>query len=206
MKYHWLHHILNSFAFFYIASSGRSTVWGFCNFDTSSCSECHHSRRSHCSKVSMHSIPVPCSIHEFTRCATKSNILAIATLGTILLNSNRAVASDVRSIHILLSDELEVKIDGAYLGIGLTELEYGDKKNTRVCVQSVKDNADAKVIEMVKPGMILVAVDGDNVEGQSRSQVRTLSTIAKLYRSVTDCREMWLSLLILSLQRDRSGN
>ena len=171
MKYYWLHCTLNSFAFFYFAVCGRLAVWGFCNFDTSQHYKCHQSKRNHFIKFSVHTESVPCSIHQSTRCAAKSNILAVATLGTILLNSRTAFASDVTSIHVLLSDELEVKIDGAYLGIGLTELEYGDKKNTRVCVQSVKDNADAKVIDMVKPGMILVAVDGDNVEGQSRSQV-----------------------------------
>lgn len=172
MKNHRLHHIFNSVAIFYLAST-ISTVLSFPNFEASSCIKRHQSIRSEFSLLSQHPESVPCSIHESTRSAAKSNILAIATLGTIFLSSRSAVASDVISTHVLLSDELEVKIDGAYLGIGLTELEYGDKKNTRVCVQSVKDNADEKVIKMVKPGMILVAVDGENVEGQSRSQVRT---------------------------------
>ena len=152
----------------------------FCNKDASSCinCDCRLSRRSYFNKLSQHSESVPYSILESTRSAAKSNIIAIAALSTILTTSRRAVAADISSSHVLLSDELEVRIDGAYLGIGLTELEYGEKKNTRVCVQSVKDNADEKVIQMVKPGMILVAVDGDNVEGQSRSQVRTLFTIS----------------------------
>ena len=38
-------------------------------------------------------------------------------------------------------------------------------------MQSVKENADESVISMVKPGMILVALNGLNVEGQDRSQV-----------------------------------
>ena len=175
MKNRRLHHILNSVAIFYFASN-ISTVLSFCNFEASSSGKCHQSRRSQFSLLSQHPESVPCSIHESTRSAAKSNIFVIAALSTILLSSKNAVASDVMSTHVLLSDELEVKIDGAYLGIGLTELEYGDKKNTRVCVQSVKDNADEKVIKMVKPGMILVAVDGENVEGQSRSQVRTILT------------------------------
>lgn len=176
MKYHRLHHVLNSVAIIYFAST-VSTVWGFCNFEASSSSKCYQSKRNQFSLLSQHSESVPRSMHESTHCAAKSNIFAIASLSTILLSSMNAVASDVGSTHVLLSDELEVKIDGAYLGIGLTELEYGDKKNTRVCVQSVKDNADERLIKMVKPGMILVAVDGENVEGQSRSQVRTLLTL-----------------------------
>ena len=68
-------------------------------------------------------------------------------------------------------------ITEAYLGLGLTELEYGDRKSVRVCVQSVKENASEGVQKRVRPGMIVVALNGANVEGQSRSQVRVVIVI-----------------------------
>lgn len=63
---------------------------------------------------------------------------------------------------VLLSDELEVVFNEAYLGIGLKEIEYtrGSERSTRVGVQSVKTDADEIVKSVVKPGMILVAVNG----------------------------------------------
>lgn len=66
---------------------------------------------------------------------------------------------------VLLSDELEVVFNEAYLGIGLKEMEYtrGSERSTRVGVQSVKSDADEVVKSLVKPGMIMVAVNGKNL-------------------------------------------
>lgn len=113
----------------------------------------------------------PKSVRETTVDEVRLGFLALTVAATVLGNAREASASDAMHSKILLSDEFEVTITGSYLGIGLTELEYRDKKNLRVCVQSVKDNADESVIRSVKPGMILVALNGLNVEGQSRSQV-----------------------------------
>lgn len=115
---------------------------------------------------------VPKSVDQVTRTQAKSTVASLVAVSLILLRTEVACASNApfRGTS-LMSDEFEVVIRGAYLGIGLTELEYGDKKNIRVCVQSVKENADESVISMVKPGMILVALNGLNVEGQDRSQV-----------------------------------
>ena len=116
----------------------------------------------------------PKSVHETALDEVKFGFLALTIAGSVLGNVREARASDPVASKNLLSDEFEVVISGSYLGIGLTELEYRDKKNLRVCVQSVKDNADESVIRVVKPGMILVALNGANVEGQSRSQVLVL--------------------------------
>jgi hypothetical protein len=121
-------------------------------------------------KASLFDAP-PKSVHEAAIDEVRFGLLALTIAGTVLGNVREVRASDPNASKNLLSDEFEVIISGAYLGIGLTELEYRDKKNLRVCVQSVKDNADESVIRVVKPGMILVALNGANVEGQSRSQV-----------------------------------
>lgn len=115
---------------------------------------------------------VPVSVDQITRDQTKATVASLMAVSLVMLQRGAACASDAAvKPKSLMSDEFEVTIQGAYLGIGLTELEYGDKKNTRVCVQSVKENADESVIKMVKPGMILVALNGLNVEGRDRSQV-----------------------------------
>lgn len=113
----------------------------------------------------------PKSVHETALEEVRFGFLALTIAGSVLSNVREARAADTIVSKNLLSDEFEVIISGSYLGIGLTELEYRDKKNLRICVQSVKDNADESVLRVVKPGMILVALNGGNVEGQSRSQV-----------------------------------
>ena len=138
---------------------------------------CARSAKGETPSLSQQGLPripevVPVSVDQITRDQTKATVASFMAVSLVLLQRGVACASDAAVKPIpLMSDEFEVIIRGAYLGIGLTELEYGDKKNTRVCVQSVKENADESVINMVKPGMILVALNDVNVEGQDRSQV-----------------------------------
>ena len=54
-------------------------------------------------------------------------------------------------------------IESNLLGLGLAEMRY--KNSLRVIVKDVKANADEVVKQLVKPGMILVSVQGMNVEG-----------------------------------------
>lgn len=118
--------------------------------------------------ASPHSEFYPKSISNFLRSEVKSSLFAFVTTATLISNIKAAAAAPATSMR---SDEFEVTISEAFLGLGLTELEYGDQKIIRVCVQSVKENANESVLKLVRPGMILVAVDGENIEGQSRSEV-----------------------------------
>ena len=112
----------------------------------------------------------PITISNSYRNEAKSSLFAFASAVALFNTVKSASASSITAFR---SDEFEVIIRETFLGLGLTELEYGDQKYIRVCVQSVKENANKDVLELVKPGMILVAVDGKNIEGQGRSEVES---------------------------------
>ena len=112
----------------------------------------------------------PITISNSYRNEAKSSLFAFASAVALFNTVKSASASSITAFR---SDEFEVIIRETFLGLGLTELEYGDQKYIRVCVQSVKENANKDILELVKPGMILVAVDGKNIEGQSRSEVES---------------------------------
>lgn len=137
------------------------------------CSYCSSSLVSNVRSGSLLYASEPTDFHPITtsnsyRNEAKSSLLAFVSAVALF---NTAKSASASSVSALRSDEFEVTINETFLGLGLTELEYGDQKYIRVCVQSVKENACKDVLKLVKPGMILVAVDGKNVEGQSRSEV-----------------------------------
>jgi hypothetical protein len=89
---------------------------------------------------------------------------------TALIWSSTAAASRAAG-NSLLSDEVEVVVRGDYLGLGLVDVSYGGAY--RVTVQSIKNDAEASVASAVRPGMVLVSVNGDSVEGLSRNDIAT---------------------------------
>lgn len=111
---------------------------------------------------------IPKSTSEIDRSEAKHRVLAVLSAATVLSHARAASAS---SATVLRSDEFEVVITESLLGLGLTELAYGNQGSVRVCVQSVKENANESVRKLVKPGMILVAIDGKMIEGKSRAEV-----------------------------------
>ena len=66
-------------------------------------------------------------------------------------------------------DEIEIEFITDYLGLGLIEIEY--KKSKRVIIQSIKSDSESATLPQIKPGMILISVDGINIEGLGLSQV-----------------------------------
>jgi hypothetical protein len=191
-------------------SAFLSSASGFCHSRVQTVSDgnlfnCFGRKYSFALKASLFDAP-PKSVHEAAIDEVRFGLLAVAIAGAVLGNVREVRASDPIASGRLLSDEFEVVISGSYLGIGLTELEYRDKKNLRVCVQSVKDNADESVIRVVKPGMILVALNGANVEGQSRSQVLVFLSSTRHVQYSTCAPSTWLTPYLILHTLNSTGH
>jgi hypothetical protein len=92
--------------------------------------------------------------------------LTLPILSALLWNAFPSMSS---AGGFLRSDELEVVVEGDYVGLGLKEESYGG--SLRVVVQSIKNDAEASVVSRTRPGMILVSLNGESVEGLSRNTV-----------------------------------
>lgn len=113
-----------------------------------------------------------------------SSIFAVSLVSTTLSYIKPSLASDVITDSSFLkfpltSDEVELTTDATYLGIGLSDVSYSQdsksKSSNRVIVSSIQADADINVKEILKPNMILVAVNGESVEGKyNREQISQL--------------------------------
>lgn len=100
-------------------------------------------------------------------------VISVASFFVAASTSNAASSSVGKKALLvdLKSDEVVVSYEGAYLGLGLSEITY--RGSVRVIVDAVKDDAPAPILSRVRRGMILVAVNGDNVEGYRREAIAT---------------------------------
>lgn len=72
----------------------------------------------------------------------------------------------------LRSDEFNVEIKTEFLGLSLAEIKVDDA--TLVTVQSIRDDADPLLKESIRPGMIIIAIGENPVEGYSGKEVVNL--------------------------------
>lgn len=70
------------------------------------------------------------------------------------------------------SDEFDVEIRTEFLGLSLAEIKKDD--NILVTVQSIRDDADMMIKQVIRPGMILIAIGDNVVEGYSGKEVVNL--------------------------------
>ena len=97
-------------------------------------------------------------------------VLSVAT--AFVASASGVVSSSPSSSRTALkSDEVAVTYEGGYLGLGLSEVSY--RGSVRVIVDAVKNDAPVPILSIVRPGMILVSVNGDNVEGYRREAIAT---------------------------------
>jgi len=104
-----------------------------------------------------------------TKVGTQKALILGSTLWVFLSTSSALEPQSAVAGLDLMSDEVEVKVDGQYLGLSLSDVKY--KESTRVQVDAVKPDAERDVVGKIRPGFIVVSVNGASVEGVNRERV-----------------------------------
>jgi len=146
---------------------------------------------------------VPMSSAQMARSSAWSAVRLSATLSALLLSGSSASAAAPApasvSAAVLKSDEIEVLIESEPLGLGLVEVQY--KGSARTVIKSIKDYAAEATRAAVRPGLVVVSVNGQSVEGLSLDEVyRSLKGADKPLRLVLRDPDLFFKQLSAPLQ------
>jgi hypothetical protein len=108
-----------------------------------------------------------------TQTATKysltSTAKSIITASSVIFASYMTPPSYATALR---SDEFDVEIRTDFLGLILSEVKVDD--SILVTVQSIREDADSMLKQVIRPGMILIAIGDNVVEGYSGKEVVNL--------------------------------